>query len=65
MKSLDIRIKRARTETKDSAFEALERFASVEGRTIANALESILDGKTWERFQEFRWELRNPGKATS
>jgi len=64
-KTLDLRIKRYRTATHDSTLEALERFASVEGRSVANCLEQILEGKLWERFQEFKWELRNPGKGTS
>ena len=63
-KTLDLRVKRYRTENRDSTFEILERFASIEGRSPANTLEAILDGKLWERFQEFKWEARNPGKAT-
>jgi hypothetical protein len=65
MKNLDLRVKRPRTATRDSTFEALEKFASVEGRSIANTLEGILENRLWERFQEFKWELRKPGKATS
>lgn len=64
-KTLDLRIKRYRTPAKDSALEALEQFASIEGRSIANTLEGILEGRLWERYQTFLWELRNPGKATS
>lgn len=63
-KTLDLRIKRYRTPGKDSTMEVLERFASIEGRSVANCLEQILEGRLYERFQEFKWEVRNPGKAT-
>lgn len=54
MATFEIRMKRHRTEEKASTFERLEAFAALEGRTIPNCLEWILDGKGWERWEAFR-----------
>ena len=65
MTQVEIRIKRPRTTAKLSTWELLERFASLEGRTIPNTLEGILSGLLWERWREFVWNQNNPGKATT
>lgn len=54
MKNIDIRIKRTRTSLKNSVFELVERWASLEGRSLANAMEIILEGgPSTERFNDF------------
>lgn len=66
MKTLEIRIKRNRTQLGGSTFERLERWASLEGRTTANALERILESQeTAVRWQEWLWDQNNPGEATT
>jgi len=65
-KNMEIRIKRPRTPAKDSVFEILERWASLEGRTLANAVEYLLESRSAHgRFQLFCRDERNPGKATT
>lgn len=64
-KTLELRIKRYRTEARAGVYEVLERWASQEGRAVGEALERVLDGRDLERWQEYLWEQRNPGKATS
>lgn len=64
--TLYIRIKRVRTETKDSTFEIFERWASIYGHTCAAGVEAILSSPTVAAsWQAFLGETRNPGKATS
>ena len=66
MKNLEIRIKRARTHDKTTVLEVLERWASIEGRTPANAIEHLLENRTsWLRFWVFLREARNPGRETT
>lgn len=64
-KVMEIRIKRYRTEARTGIFEVLERWASQEGRSAGEALERVLDGRDLERWQEYLWDQRNPGKATT
>jgi hypothetical protein len=65
MADFEIRIKRPRTPFKLTTWEVLEHFAYLEGRTMPNTLEAILEGKIAARWAEFLWETRNPGKATT
>jgi hypothetical protein len=66
MSHLEIRIKRSRTPDRTGTFEILERWASLEGRTAANALEVILESREQaERFAVFIREARNPGRETT
>ena len=66
MQNLEIRIKRARTPDKTSTFEILEKWASLEGRTLANAVEYLLDSRSAHgRFQLFVRDMRNPGMETT
>jgi len=65
MGTLEIRIKRQRTPAKTSTLEALEKWASLEGRTAANAVEYLLENRqAATRFHIFLKELRNPGRET-
>lgn len=64
MKSIDIRIKRPRTPAKTSTWEALERWASLEGRTLPGAIQFILETHSGP-FQAFLKATRNPGRETT
>lgn len=61
---IDFRIIRARTPAGNSIMEALERFASLEGRTLPNAVEYAL-GQGRDRWADFLHDFQNPGKATT
>jgi hypothetical protein len=66
MGTLEIRIKRQRTPAKTSTLEALEKWASLEGRSAANAVEYLLENRqAANRFHIFLVELRNPGRETT
>ena len=67
MKSIEIRIKRERTILGHSTVEALEKFASLEGRTTANALLWLLESRQAHiRFHLFLRDLRKfPGLETT
>lgn len=52
-KTIEIRIKRNRTDHKMTTLEVLERFSSIEGRTMANTLEGILAGNLCERWLKY------------
>lgn len=52
-KTIEIRIKRNRTEAQMSTLEVLERFSSIEGRTMANTLEGILNGNLCDRWLKY------------
>ncbi len=62
---VDIRIVRPRTDDKLSTWELLEQFASLEGRTIPNCLEQILDQRLMGRWASFVQEKRFPGLETT
>jgi hypothetical protein len=66
MKPIEIRIRRDRTILGHSTLEALEKFASLEGRTPANALLWVLESdQAHARFVEFVVDLRKfPGLET-
>jgi hypothetical protein len=64
MKTVDIRIKRPRTPGRSSTWEALERWASLEGRTLPNALQFILETHSGP-FLAYLKEIRNPGRETT
>lgn len=54
MGPVEIRIKRNRTSEGDSTLELFERWASLEGRSLANGIQAILEGgparESWTRF---------------
>lgn len=62
---VDIRIVRPRTEAKVSVFELLEQFASLEGRTVPNCLEQILEQRLMGRWAAFLQGKRYPGMETT
>ncbi len=62
---LEIRIKRPRTEAKLTTWELLEQFASLEGRTVPNCLEQILEHRLMGRWASFVQGKRYPGLETT
>ena len=63
MKTIEIRIKRTRTQTGTSVWEALESWAKMEGRTMPGAIEHLLNNS--KIFREYLAEIRNPGRETT
>lgn len=61
---VEIRIKRPRTDGRLTTWELLEQFASLEGRTIPNCLEQILEHRLAGRWAAFVQEKRYPGLET-
>lgn len=62
---VEIRIKRPRTEGRVTTWELLEQFASLEGRTVPNCLEQILEQRLMGRWASFVQGKRYPGLETT
>lgn len=67
MRTIEIRIKRERTQLAQTTLEGLEKFASLEGRSPANCLLWLLESRQAHiRFQLFLRDLRAfPGLETT
>lgn len=62
MKNIELRIKRPRTEAKDSTLEILEWYAHERGRTVGQMAIRFIEQAPI--FKEYAKEKRNPEKAT-
>lgn len=63
MRIIEIRIKRFRTPAGVTVWEGLEKWAYMEGRTMAGAIEHLLNNSPI--FRQYLAEIRNPGRETT